>query len=708
MVSKTFHGVSFLQKQVVRLSYMADMSYICSADGLTAFLMNHSTLLYMHHFHLNHLKLFVDIVVVACMAMCSWPALADDGHTLWLPHSIRSVTASVGSWRGNTTRGIADTEMRQSWQGGAYRLAVDSATLPREGFCVTLRHVRGADAGRLSACVTGGSNVGVLYGVYALLRWQACHTSAPDTTTVLRDRPRLKLRMLDHWDNPDGSVERGYAGRSIWKWEQIGQGTLSPYMEARLSIYARANASVGINAVVVNNVNASPVMLSRPYLKKLKTIADFLRPYGIRVFLSANFASPLALHATKTADPANATVQRWWREKCREIYRLIPDFGGFLVKANCEGQPGPGDYGRSHAEGANMLAEALQPFGGIVIWRSFVYGANHKNQDRVMQAVAEFKPLDGTFADNVILQSKNGPLDFQPREPYAPIFDNMAHTAQMAELQITQEYTGQSLHLVYLAPMWKEFFSQVDPVARHLSGIAGVANTGDDANWCGHPFSQANWYAFGRLAWDPGLTAEQIAQEWLAQTFGRGDSMATDALVDMMMGSRETCVDYMMPLGLHHIFAFDHHYGPQPDGYRADYPPEWCPVYYHKADSTGIGFDRTMATGSGATAQYSEPYRSMYEHVSTCPEKYLLWFHHLPWNYRMNNGRTLWQSLVDKYAEGVRHVDAYRALWRSPAIVSYVDAERWQQVNRLLNTQLANARLWQHTCLEYFKKQQSK
>ena len=508
--------------------------------------------------------------------------------------------------------------------------------------------------------------------------------------------------MLNHWDNPDGSVERGYAGRSIWKWEQVTKNGMTDSLRQRLTIYARANASVGINATVVNNVNASPVMVTRPYLEKLQVIADLLRPYGIQVWLSINFGSPLALHETKTADPLDITVQRWWQRKAKEIYKLIPDFGGFLVKANSEGQPGPGDYHRSHADGANMLADALKPYGGTVIWRSFVYGANHKGEDRVMQAVSEFKPMDGLFHDNVILQSKNGPLDFQPREPYAPIFDNMTKTQQMAELQIAHEYTGQALHLVYLAPMWKEFFSYVDPVKRGLKGIAGVANTGDDTNWCGHPFSQSNWYAFGRLAWDPSLTSEQIAHEWLLQTFGRGDSVTIAALEDMMLTSREACVDYMMPLGLHHIFAFDHHYGPEPDGYKAAYPLEWCPVYYHKADRQGLGFDRTVATGSGATAQYREPYRSLYEHLETCPEQYLLWFHHVPWDYRLANGRTLWQSLCDHYDAGVRRVAAYRVLWQSPAVRSYVDPMRWRQVDKLLVIQLDNARQWQHTCLNYF------
>lgn len=623
----------------------------------------------------------------------------DVGALLWLPR-VTGATASVVSptlsdRTSSATVGIAGRELQQSWQGGKVTLRLVSGHKPGEGYAISYKV---ADH---SAVISACRPIGLLYGTYALLRWQATNDDQ-DTDTSWSSAPALQHRMLNHWDNPDGSVERGYAGKSIWKWEQITKNGMTDSLRQRLTLYARANASVGINATVVNNVNASPKMITRPYLEKLRVVADLLRPYGIQVWLSINFASPLALHETRTADPLDITVQRWWQRKAREIYKLIPDFGGFLVKANSEGQPGPGDYHRSHADGANMLADALRPYGGEVIWRSFVYGANHKGEDRVMQAVSEFKPMDGHFRDNVILQSKNGPLDFQPREPYAPIFDNMKKTPQMAELQIAHEYTGQALHLVYLAPMWKEFFSYVDPVARGLKGIAGVANTGDDSNWCGHPFSQSNWYAFGRLAWDPSLTSAQIAHEWLLQTFGRGDSVTIAALEDMMLTSREACVDYMMPLGLHHIFAFDHHYGPEPDGYKAEYPLEWCPVYYHKADAQGLGFDRTMATGSGATAQYREPYRSLYENVKTCPEQYLLWFHHVPWDYRLANGRTLWQSLCDHYDAGVRRVAAYRVLWQSPAVMSYVDPMRWRQVDKLLVTQLDNARLWQHTCLHYF------
>lgn len=657
----------------------------------------------MHQHLYAHLLLALYFALMASPLHSATPQQPDStdnvGALLWLPR-ISGATAHVvaptsSDPTSSATISIARHELLQSWQGGNVTLRLISDDKLGEGFVISYK------AADHSAVVSAHRPIGLLYGSYALLRWQST-SDEQHADTSWSSVPSLQRRMLNHWDNPDGSVERGYAGRSIWKWEQVTKNGMTDSLRQRLTIYARANASVGINATVVNNVNASPVMVTRPYLEKLRVIADLLRPYGIQVWLSINFGSPLALHETKTADPLDITVQRWWQRKAREIYKLIPDFGGFLVKANSEGQPGPGDYHRSHADGANMLADALKPYGGTVIWRSFVYGANHKGEDRVMQAVSEFKPMDGLFHDNVILQSKNGPLDFQPREPYAPIFDNMTKTQQMAELQIAHEYTGQALHLVYLAPMWKEFFSYVDPVKRGLKGIAGVANTGDDTNWCGHPFSQSNWYAFGRLAWDPSLTSEQIAHEWLLQTFGRGDSVTIAALEDMMLTSREACVDYMMPLGLHHIFAFDHHYGPEPDGYKAEYPLEWCPVYYHKADAQGLGFDRTVATGSGATAQYRDPYRSLYEHLETCPEQYLLWFHHVPWDYRLANGRTLWQSLCDHYDAGVRRVAAYRVLWQSIAVMSYVDPMRWRQVDKLLVIQLDNARQWQHTCLNYF------
>ena len=533
--------------------------------------------------------------------------------------------------------------------------------------------------------ISAKDETGLLYGAYTLLR---------EPATQGYQKPYFKYRILNHWDNLDGTIERGYAGRSIF-WDLDGDQPKA-IDAALVRAYARANASIGINGTVLNNVNASPRILSPLYINKVKEIAAILRPYGIKVYLSVNFASPMALGGLKTADPLNAKVKTWWKAKAKEIYREIPDFGGFLVKANSEGQPGPGDYHRTHAQGANMLADAVAPYGGIIMWRSFVYGANHKGEDRVKQAVSEFINDDGLFRSNVILQSKNGPLDFQPREPYAPIFDNMHKTPQMAELQITQEYLGQSRHLVYLAPMWREFFGYVAPA--RLVGVAGVANIGLDKNWCGHHFSQANWYAFGRLAWDPTLKSEQIADEWISATFDIDDSHRTP-LLSMMLRSREACVDYMMPLGLHHIFKFDHHYGPEPDGYIAHYPLEWCPVYYHQADSAGIGFDRSH-TGTDATSQYREPYCSLYDDLTTCPERYLLWFHHVPWTYRTNSGRTLIDELTYRYGRGVKEVESFIDIWHNSKPT--IDEQRWQEVDERLQHQLENAREWQKTCLDYF------
>ena len=534
--------------------------------------------------------------------------------------------------------------------------------------------------------ITARTEMGLLYGRYAYLRGEQGES-----------HPYYKLRILNHWDNLDGSIERGYAGKSIFWGEENNPSpfTLHPSL---IKQYAEANASIGINGTVLNNVNASPKMLTRTYINKVKEIADILRPWGIKVYLSVNFGTPKALGETKTADPLDPQVKKWWQKKAKEIYAAIPDFGGFLVKANSEGQPGPFDYGRTHADGANMLADALKPYKGIVIWRSFVYGAKHQGEDRVKQAVSEFAELDGQFRDNVILQSKNGPIDFQPREPYAPIFDQMKKTPQMAELQITQEYLGQSWHLVYLAPMWKEFFSFVKP--SKLVGIAGVANIGLDKNWCGHHFSQANWYAFGRLAWNPNLTSREIAEEWLTQTFEKNEM-----LTSMMLRSREACVDYMMPLGLHHIFKFDHHMGPQPDGYIRSYPIEWCPVYYHRANADSIGVDRTH-TGTNATGQYPEPYCSLYDDINTCPERYLLWFHRVPWTRRLNSGRTLWEELQWRYNQGVREVEDYIRIWQD--VRPQIDDQRWKEVDERLQRQLKDAKEWRDVCLGYFRKLQEK
>jgi len=542
--------------------------------------------------------------------------------------------------------------------------------------------------------ITARTPMGLLYGRYALMRGEQGES-----------HPFYKLRILNHWDNLDGSIERGYAGKSIF-WglipdpssrgrRNLKDGAIAPLDKTLIEQYAEANASIGINGTVLNNVNASPMMLTRPYLTRVKEIADILRPWGIRVYLSVNFGTPKALGEVSTADPLNPRVKAWWKKKAAEIYQLVPDFGGFLVKANSEGQPGPFDYGRTHADGANMLADALQPHGGIVIWRSFVYGAKHKGEDRVKQAVSEFAELDGQFRPNVILQSKNGPLDFQPREPYAPIFDQMKHTKQMAELQITQEYLGHSKQLVFLAPMWKEFFGFVEP--QRLVGIAGVANIGLDRNWCGHHFAQANWYAFGRLAWCPTLSSKQIAEEWLQQTFSPSTQLTP--LVSMMLRSREACVDYMMPLGLHHIFRFDHHYGPEPDGYNPRYPIEWCPVYYHRANADSIGFNRSH-TGSNATAQYREPFCSLYDDVNTCPERYLLWFHRVPWTHRMNSGRTLWEEMQWRYTRGVNEVRTFIDAWQQAK--PYIDEQRWREVNDKLKVQLADAEEWRTVCLDYF------
>lgn len=611
---------------------------------------------------------------------------AEDGSRLWLryPSSGKAVVEGV--------KVKAADVLRQYYQGRKVTLTIDSTMDDKDGFRITSEG---------EGChISAHNDMGLLYGAFALLRGE--------TGT---DAPFFKYRILNHWDNLDGSIERGYAGNSIFWNDDL------TFDAKRLEEYAIANASIGINGTVLNNVNASPKVLSSAYLHKVKEMADIFRPWGIRVYLSVNFASPMALGKLKTADPLNPKVNKWWKAKADEIYQLIPDFGGFLVKANSEGQPGPFDYGRSHADGANMLADALLPHGGIVMWRSFVYGAKHKGEDRVMQAVSEFADLDGLFRSNVILQSKNGPLDFQPREPYAPIFDQMRKTPQMAELQITQEYLGQSKHLVFLAPMWKEFFSFVNPSL--LVGIAGVANIGDDANWCGHHFSQANWYAFGRLAWNPTLSSEQIASEWLTQTFA-APSLPQDAvmetqyaqwplvkgrLLSVMLRSREACVDYMMPLGLHHLFKFDHHMGPEPDGFKADYPIEWCPVYYHKADSVGIGFDRS-STGTHATAQYREPYNLLYDDMTTCPEEYLLWFHHVPWDYRMGSGQTLWEELQRHYRHGVDEVDDFIRIWNGAK--SCIDLQRWQEVDERLHQQLRDAREWQQVCISYFATFQQK
>lgn len=536
------------------------------------------------------------------------------------------------------------------------------------------------------------SEAGLLYAACRLVQ---LHATGADTCGLCRvENPAYELRLLNHWDNLDGTVERGYAGSSIWKWDQLPDSLSPQYAD-----YAMRCAEVGINGSVLNNVNASPRILSAEYLPKVKAIADELRPYGIRTYLSVNFASPMAVDSLPTADPLDPAVRRWWADKADEIYSLIPDFGGFLVKANSEGQPGPCDFGRSHAEGANMLAEALKPHGGVVMWRAFVYSP--ADADRAKQAYLEFQPLDGQFADNVILQVKNGPVDFQPREPYSPLFGAMPGTPQMAELQVTQEYLGHSNHLAYLAPMWSEFFEYVNPAS--LKGIAGVANVGDSPCLTGNPVADANWYAFGRLAWDPTLSPAEIFDEWAALRLYNNveevpDSVRADVR-DMFLGSREAVVDYMMPLGLHHIFAFGHHYGPEP---WCDVPgarPDWLPRYYHRADREGLGFDRT-SRGSNAVGQYPEPLRSRLDNINTCPEQFLLWFHHAPWTRRMSSGRTLWEELCAAYERGVRIVSRYPQVWEEAK--PYLRPGLYEAVAPRLRTQVKDARWWRDACLQYF------
>ena len=601
---------------------------------------------------------------------------AEDGHALWLRYKPCG-KANIIAPQGGATLQTAVDELKRYWQGPELKLILNPRLKDDDGFLYN------------GDSICSHSELGLLYGAYEALRQQA-QEAYPRLGGYTA--PKFSRRILNHWDNLDGTIECGYAGKSIF----FSANLKGQEWAERIREYARANASVGINGSVLNNVNASPKVLTTQYIDTVCTIANILRPYGIKVYLSVNFGSPKALGYTKTADPLDETVKKWWKKKADEIYQRIPDFGGFLVKANAEGQPGPFDYGRTHAEGANMLADALAPHGGIVMWRSFVYAAKHKGEDRVMQAVSEFKDLDGLFKPNVILQSKNGPLDFQPREPYAPIFDNMKKTQQAVEFQITQEYTGQGKHLVFLAPMWKEFFSFVAPDS--LKAIAGVSNIGDNINWCGHPFSQANWYAFGRLAWNPSFSSDFIAQEWIGQTFG--NEVNSYILADMMTTSREACVDYMMPLGLHHLFASQHHYGPEADGVKAEYPLEWCPIPYHKAAADGIGFDRS-SKGTNAVSQYCEPYRSLYDNLATCPDEYLLWFHHVPWDYKLHNGDMLWDELCALYYRGIEQVVSYQKLWNE--LRPQIDQERWEHVNRLLALQLANAKECRDYVLHYFQ-----
>ena len=564
-----------------------------------------------------------------------------------------------------------------------YAAIVNDTALGDEGYRLNLEGDR--------ASVEANSDNGILYGAMHALRLRKSGFSGD---TVLTEKPYYSLRILNHWDNLDATVERGYAGRSLWKWDELPDSISPRYRE-----YAERCALVGINGTVLNNVNASSKILSAEYLQKVAAIADVLRPYGIKTYLSANFAAPMQLDSLQTADPLDPEVAQWWKEKADEIYSLIPDFGGFLVKANSEGQPGPCDFNRSHAEGANMMARALKPHGGIVMWRAFVYSPT--DADRVKQAYLEFNPLDGQFDDNVIVQIKNGPLDFQPREPHSPLFDAMPQTQQMAELQITQEYLGHANHLAYLAPMWEEFFDAVPP--SRLKGVAGVANVGDSECMAGNPMADANWYAFGRLAWNPELSSQEIVKEWLPMKVYKSaetpDSVR-NSLERMMLGSREAVVDYMMPLGLHHIFAFGHHYGPEPwcevPGARED----WLPRYYHRADTQGLGFERGPE-GSDAASQYREPFKSQYASLDSCPENLLLWFHHVPWSHKMKSGHTLWDELCLSYERGVREAEKMQKTWADAK--PYINENLSDDVTKRLDTQVKDARWWKDGCLLYFQ-----
>lgn len=576
------------------------------------------------------------------------------------------------------------------------------SALGPEGYWVAQTDVGGQSA----IVIAANSDIGALYGSFALLRHLQSHRSLANL--AFNNSPRVQHRLLDHWDNSDGSIERGYAGRSLWNWSQL-PGTLSP----RYEVYARANASIGINGAVLNNVNADAEILTPNYIAKVKALADVFRPYGIRVYLTARFSAPIEIGGQNTADPLDSGVQQWWQAKADEIYQAIPDFGGFLVKANSEGQPGPQDYGRTHADGANMLADALAPHGGIVMWRAFVY-SQEGPADRIRQAYDEFKPLDGQFRDNVVIQAKNGPLDFQPREPFHPLFGGLTQTPVALELQITKEYLGEDTHLAYLGPLYEEVLQSDtyakgagSTVARVVDGsvydysttaIAGVANVGDDVNWCGSHMNQANWYVFGRMAWDPDASAQTVAEDWIRQTFSN-DPLVVGPVSEMMMGSREALVNYMTPLGLVHIMGTDHHYGPAPWVSNLD-RPEWNPVYYHKADAQGIGFDRT-ATGSNAVEQYFSEVRDEFGTRSNVPEQFLLFFHHVGWNDSLSSGRTLWEELVYRYSLGVDQVGQMRDTWAT--IEDRIDAERFGDVADFLQIQHYEARWWRDACLQYFR-----
>lgn len=680
-------------------------------------------------------KLLLIFSLLVCLA-----SRAEDGYRLWLRYDLvddrqllqqyRSSISGIRIAATTPTLQAALDELTTALEGllgrklpirnkiaGGAIVAGTPATMPdiaslplkhqlaqagSEGFVISTQNIHNKSI----IAIAANTDIGVLYGTFHFLRLLQTHQSIAHLSIV--SAPVINHRILNHWDNLNRTVERGYAGISIWDWHKL------PYfIDRRYIDYARANASIGINGTVLTNVNANALSLTDNYLRKAAALANVFRPYGLKVYLTARFSAPIETGKLKTADPLDAQVQQWWTQKADEIYRYIPDFGGFLIKANSEGQPGPQAYGRTHADGANMLAHAVAPHGGIVMWRAFVY-SNETPDDRFKQAYNEFRPLDGKFLPNVLVQVKNGPIDFQPREPFHPLFGAMPKTPLMMEFQLTQEYLGFATHLVYLPTLFKECLD-ADTYAKGpgasvaqvidgsleghaLSGMAGVANIGNDRNWTGHPFGQANWYALGRLAWNHGLTAAQIADEWVRQTF-LNDPALTDTIKSIMMASHEALVNYMTPLGLHHIMGYGHHYGPAP-WYNQALRADWNPVYYHKADSAGIGFDRT-ATGSNALAQYAPEVRKKFEDIKLCPDEYLLWFHHVAWNYNMKSGKTLWVELCNRYYAGA---DAVRQMQRSwNRLHNHIDAERFDQVKQLLAIQEKEAVWWRNACLLYFQ-----
>jgi alpha-glucuronidase len=685
-------------------------------------------------------KAFLIFAVFLSLSTYAGTVRADDGYRLWLKYDLISNRQRLEEYRqtikawmmegSSPTIEAAKHELKMGLDGllgtkvpevsslktdGTLLIGVDKSSnlleavdlkgdlekAGSEGFVITTREI----GGKRATVITANEDIGILYGVFHFLRLLQTQESIADLNVV--SFPRIKLRVLDHWDNLNGTVERGYAGFSIWDWH-----TLPIYLKPRYTDYARANASIGINGAVMNNVNADPLILTRPYIEKLAALAGVFRPYGIKIYVSANFDAPIKLGKLKTADPFDSQVIQWWKDKVAEIYSIIPDFGGFLVKANSEGEPGPQDYGRTQADGANMLAEALKPFHGVVMWRAFVY--TYDPQDRAKQAYDGFTPLDGKFADNVLLQVKNGPLDFQPREPFSPLFGAMPKTPLMMEFQITMEYLGQGTSLCYLAPLFKETLEsdsyekgEGSTVAKvidgsleghSLTGIAGVSNIGADRNWTGHPFDQANWYAFGRLAWNHELTSKEIADEWIRMTFLNNDEVVRK-MESIMLPSRETVVNYMDPDGLNMIFGYDFHYGPGP---WIDYSPhkDWNSTYYHRADSLGVGFDRTK-TGSGYVYQYHKPVAEKFASLATCPDNELLWFHHLPWNYKMRSGRTLWDDICYHYYAGVDSVRSMQKTWNS--LKGKIDDEEFNDVRMLLEIQENEAVWWRNACVLYFQ-----